>query len=138
MTSEGFESEVLANLHDLASKYQSSLPAGFRDYNSYAEEELSNGRWPSHWTSRSQGRDKGVALAEAVLEELKVLICGSDPRYEEVAKSGKDFAQKAIAVVAGYVAASFGIEIAMATSAVAASMLVVVRVGTGAFCRALK
>ena len=128
--------EMVAHLHDLAAQHEGHFPSGFRDYNLYAEEQLASGRWPAGWATRSRRKEKGVALAQAILEELQILICQNGPKYRDVTKAGKNVAQKTIAAIAGYVAAKCGIEIALATSAVAASILLVVRVGTEAFCRA--
>ena len=129
------EPEDVAYLYDMASN--SAFPHGFAEYNLYAEQELARGRWPAAWIPRSKKEEKGAIIAEAILRELKILICENDPKYRDVISSTKRFVQRAIAAIAGYVAATFDIQIALATSAVAACLLVVVRVGREAFCRAL-
>jgi hypothetical protein len=135
MSARQFHPAIVAELQDLSEKYKGELPAGFFEYTSYAEEQLAERRSPGRWEARGLGRDEGVKLAEAILQELTILLCGNDPKYRDVAKSGKRFAQTATAAVGGYIAAAFGIGIALATSAVAVCLLLVTRVGLGVFCR---
>jgi hypothetical protein len=84
----------------------------------------------------SEQQKPGATFASAVIEELRVLLCTSDKKYEDVRKSGKSFAKLATTAVAGFVAGRFGVELAVASSGAAAGLLLVVRVGTESFCRA--
>lgn len=114
------------------------FPQGFTEFARYSEEQIEGGHWPKPWAERA-GMDKqrpGAAFALAVLEELRVLLCGTDKKYDDVRKSGKNFAKIATTAVGGFVAGRFGIELAIASSAAAAGLLLVVRVGAESFCRA--
>jgi hypothetical protein len=135
---KAFEPEIIADLHDLAARFENQFPGGLREYNLYAEEQLAAGHWPGHWVARNKKDETGATLAQAILQELRILVCENDPKYRGVRKSGKDFLKQAIPAIAGYVAAMFGIAIALATSAVAAGALILVRVGTEVFCRVSK
>jgi hypothetical protein len=137
MNHSKFEPETITKLQDLVAKSHGAFPSGFSEYNLYAEERLTNGHWPGRWIARSPEENKGADLAQAVLEELKILICQNDSKYRDVASSGRSFAQKATIAVGGYITARYSVEAALATSMVAASMLLVVRVGRESFCRAL-
>ena len=119
-------------------KGRTQLPAGFFEYTEYSQAQIERGRWPSQWNERAGGAAKlpGTVFARAVLEELRVLLCTSDKKYDDVRRSGKSFAKIATTAVAGFVAGRFGIELAVASSAAAAGLLLVVRVGSESFCRA--
>jgi hypothetical protein len=130
-----FDPTAIADLQDLSERGKGSLPDGFVEYISYAEGQLIERKSPGRWASRGVMSESGVKLAEAILFEVKILICGNDAKYREVVKSGKNFARSATAAIGGYIAAAFGIGLALATSAVALALLLVSKVGVAAFCK---
>jgi hypothetical protein len=132
------DAEAIGLLEDIVERGKKHFPQGFSEFAKYSEEQIEGGRWPSSWAERAgaEKKSRGPTFALAVLEELRILFCGTDKKYDEVRKSGKNFAKIATTAVGGFVAGRFGVELAIASSAAAAGLLLVVRVGAESFCRA--
>ena len=130
--------EAIGFLEGVVERGRAQLPAGFLEYTQYSQAQIESGLWPSPWGERAglKPQKPGVTFAAAVIEELRILLCTSDKKYEDVRKSGKNFAKIGTTAVAGFVAGRFGVELAVASSAAAAGLLMIVRVGMESFCKA--
>ena len=120
----------------VAEQHRHLLDAEFVRYRDEVAANLTAGRAMLPLTTRSGGSDDlWLRLATATVEELHYLFCTDDARYKDVRKRGSDFAKIALPSVAGYIAGTLGISLALATGAVALMAISVFRVGVGVFCR---
>lgn len=122
-------------LAQIAEVGRARLPKGFGEYSDYIEASLFRGEWPKPLSVRGESDSVGARLADAVLKELRILLCEDDKRYADVKQGAESFWKLALPSVAGYVAAASGVSVAAATSAAAFIAIAVLRVGLGAFCR---
>jgi hypothetical protein len=117
-----------------ANKRSQYLPDEFFDDLSNVELSLERGAWPEVPINRGRNGRSIPAIRAAILEELRKLLCTSDPRYRKVRGQGKGISQAAVVAIAGYIATTFGIALAFATGAVAFLSLLLLRLGVGVFC----
>lgn len=128
--------EVAHELADIAERARGLLDAEFFRQRDYVDQCLTRGGWPASLLKRGSGGERRKPeLVPAILEELVVLLCTDDRRYLDVRKKGADFSRVVLPVVAGYVAGTVGVPLAVATGAVAFIAISVLRVGQGVFCR---
>ncbi len=96
---------------DAAERNRGEVDALFIAYRDFVEESLSSGRWPEAVRFRDGSMSSvSVRLAQAVLVELRALLCTDDRRYAEIRKQGGKFSQVALPAVAGYVAGVLGLS----------------------------
>jgi hypothetical protein len=120
-------------LVNLAESHRGDLDDTFFAYRDTIEMELLDGRSPD---VRLRGLgDRWASVTRAVLEELRLLLCTKDKRYDEVRKSGAGLTKLAIPSIAAYVAGALGLSLGLVTAVAAFLALVVLKVGAGAFCR---
>ncbi len=120
----------------LAEDYRPELPPEFFTFCDLVESALEHGEWPSLGPSR--GGDApflSSAVIAAILEEIRLLLCTTNPRYTDIRRRGRSMLTAGIPAIAGYIAGVFGIPVASATGAVAFLVLAILRVGVAVFCR---
>lgn len=121
---------------ELAENHRQSLGEEFFSYRDEIEANLLRSRWPEIPKARGpESTPERVKLADAILSELRVLLCTDEERYADVRKQGGAWSKTAITAVAGYITASLGVSAGLATGGVVFISLVILRVGVGAFCR---
>jgi CheY-like chemotaxis protein len=106
-----------------------------REINPVLAEMLSTADSRSHPEESIERLGQEIALSAAIMEELRLLICTSDKKYSGVRSAGKKFGASALIAISSFIAGRFGLGMAVASSAVAASTLVVLKVGVESFCR---
>ena len=132
-------------LMEFAESQRGKLPDRFFAELSAMEADLARGRWPQEPRSRSVRSLASVpkkqqdalkpGLRSAILAELRLLLCGNDPRYRDVRERGKALSKAGLGAVSAYVAGAVGISLGVATAAVAFIALALCRLGVGVFCR---
>jgi hypothetical protein len=120
----------------VAEEHRQVLDEEFFSVSNYIELSLSNGKFPESLRFRDGAHDgKTLALVEATMKELRLLLCTNDKKYDEVRQQGSSFSKLALTAMAGYVAHACSISLGVATGGVAFLALAVFRVGVGVFCQ---
>jgi len=124
-------------LQEMSESGRTLLPSGFLEQLRILESEICTNQPP--FSTRTRGTKKVSRLAKrytkAIMAELFIFLCTDDRRYADLRKRGENFSGTAAAAVAGYVASALGLAVGVVTAGVAFAMLVLLRVGTGSFCR---
>jgi hypothetical protein len=117
-----------------AEEHRTSLPIGF---DGTAEEltVLMQRGAPITATARGAAGPLNIRIKDAVVLELRDLLCTDSVRYADVRTHGHVVSRASLASIAAYVAGALGITAGAATACVAFVALAVAKVGSGAFCR---
>lgn len=121
--------------------YRASLPAGFDEEVLLLESDLAEGRKLATWQPRGAENEidhvtiNNVSLRNAILRELSLFLCSDHPRYADVRGRGKELTSISVSMIAGYLAATIGLSLGVATAAVGFIALAISRVSLGVFCQ---
>jgi len=140
------EPAAAPELIELTHRYQKDLPADFFTDLVGVASDLAVARRPpvsrpleAEAVAESTEAAKGwsIRLREAILEEIFLLLCTDDPKYQNVREAGKALSKPGVTAIAGALSAVFvGVPIGLLTGAVAYLVLLVARVGANSLCRA--
>jgi hypothetical protein len=133
-------------LIELSLQHQKDLPAEFFTDLVGVASDLAVARRPAvlHQRGAEKPSDsvraqKGwsTRMREATLEEIYLLLCTADPKYQDVREAGKSMSKPGVSAVTGALSAVFvGVPIGLLTGAVAYFLLLVAKVGVNSLCRA--
>lgn len=126
-------------IREVAESNRNMLPSEFFEYYNDIASALAEGCHPQQFRPRAASSNNWYSrIGPAVFNELFTLLCTKDKRYDDVRKSGDAVGKSAVAVIAGYIAGSCGIELGVATGSVAFAVLLVLKLSTRTFCRLMR